>query len=150
MPVSARTKRIGLRLAVFAFVALAAALAFDLLVLQGVLQTSLAVLIVCAAVFAAIMVGAGRPFMAALDDRQRSVDYACWYWGGVFGLAFGLLSIVAVFRDDFHRGFHAAVGQLKDFPHGMVLGALLIVAAQVAGYGAAHVIAWSKNRMGAE
>jgi hypothetical protein len=95
---------------------------------RGHIPTTLIILLTalsCGTMLLAIV-----PYWRRLDDRQREARLTSWYWGAGFGAMLGVLTATAVGG----RGSMFA------------LGAVLVVAIEVAGYYAARLISWQLNR----
>jgi len=143
-----RQKRIVTRFVLLLVAALAVGLAFDGVLIFGRGRIPLAVMILIAALVSGVAIYAGKPLMSALDERQRTMRYATWYWGGSFGLIFGLFTAGAI-------SVHGLLGAHLPHPDmslggrwvGVVQGALLVGVCQAASYYVARLVWLRKHRI---
>ena len=144
MAMGQRRKRIVTRFLLLLAASLGVGLAFDGFLIFGHGRIPLAAMIAIAALASAGAIYAGKPLMSALDERQRNMRYATWYWGGLFGLMFGTMTAAAI-------SLHELVGVHRPHPSpspaswaGISEGAMLVCSCQVVGYYVARLV-WLRN-----
>jgi len=96
MTLSLRQKRILLCWVFLIVGAAAVGAANGLLITFSSHRLSLAITIPLLALLCAAGCAVAIPLWMKLDDRQREAQLVSWYWGGLYGLAFGVMAAMAI------------------------------------------------------